>query len=268
MRDATPLPGLTPQHLLSQLAHRVFGPLHPRRTRVVLDYHGLLDHPAGPLIDIAERHGFTSRTVHNQVATIRAAGARQPVPESLAAEATRPSTQDEDHLGRVRIAMTLGLPAPMLAARPTSARADVPPSTHLAAARAGLRVLAAAGPLTLPTIAAAVTRSHRFRSRDHLLHGDFVAALVEVGGTLDADGLWRAPAGVDPPARYMVIVTEAAGRDLTRQEMIEVLIAAGYSKNSATGRMSSSHPLFHRVGSDRYRLISDQAPRSGPNESE
>ena len=47
MRDGTPLPGRTPGQVLSQLAHRVFGPLQPARTRIVLDYHGLLDHPAG-----------------------------------------------------------------------------------------------------------------------------------------------------------------------------------------------------------------------------
>jgi len=31
------------------------------------------------------------------------------------------------------------------------------------------------------------------------------------------------------------------------------LLAAGY----ATGRTSSSHPLFQRTGPDRYRLITD-----------
>src|SRR6478735_1126217 len=45
MRDGAPLPGRTPAQMLSQLAYRVFGPLQPTRTRVVLDYHGLLDHP-------------------------------------------------------------------------------------------------------------------------------------------------------------------------------------------------------------------------------
>jgi hypothetical protein len=52
--------------VLSQLAHRVFGPLQPTRTRIVLDYHGLLDHPAGPLVQIAARHHITTRTVSKQ----------------------------------------------------------------------------------------------------------------------------------------------------------------------------------------------------------
>ena len=39
--------------------------------------------------------------------------------------------------------------------------------------------------------------------------------------------------------------------------MIGILLAAGYRESSATGRMSSSHPLFRRTGPDRYRLVGD-----------
>jgi hypothetical protein len=35
MRDGTPLPGGTPVQVLSQLAHRVFGPLQPSRTKIL-----------------------------------------------------------------------------------------------------------------------------------------------------------------------------------------------------------------------------------------
>jgi hypothetical protein len=42
--------------------------------------------------------------------------------------------------------------------------------------------------------------------------------------------------------------------------MILVLIAAGYSRTSAGGRMSCSHPLFTRVGPDRYRIIGCAIP--------
>ena len=52
-----------------------------------------------------------------------------------------------------------------------------------------------------------------------------------------------------------MIVTLATGLDLTRAEMIDILVAAGYQLSSATGRMSSSHPLFRRTGPGRYRLI-------------
>jgi hypothetical protein len=65
---------------------------------------------------------------------------------------------------------------------------------------------------------------------------------------------------VNAPDRYRVIVGLAAGRDLTRAEMITILITAGYRESSATGRMSSSHPLFRRTGPDRYRLIGDAQP--------
>jgi hypothetical protein len=86
-------------------------------------------------------------------------------------------------------------------------------------------------------------------------HSDLVAALTAVGCALGPDGRWQSPAGVVAPERYRVIVTLAAGRDLTRAEMIDILLAAGYRESSATGRMSSSHPLFQRTGPGRYRLI-------------
>ena len=39
-----------------------------------------------------------------------------------------------------------------------------------------------------------------------------------------------------------------------------MLTAAGYSRTSAEGRMSSSHPLFTRTGPDRYRIIGCAIP--------
>ena len=125
MRDGDPLPGCPPAQVVSQLAHRVFGPLHLDRTRVVLDYHGLADRAAGTLADVAARHGVTTRTVSLQVKAVRAAGATLPLTPAVTAEATRRSTPAEDHLARVRTARTLGLPdphapgkAPVLITRP------------------------------------------------------------------------------------------------------------------------------------------------------
>src|SRR6476646_3936494 len=89
MRDGAPLPGRTPAQVVSQLAHRVLGPLQPARTRIVLDYHGLLDHPAGTLMQVAARHHVTSRTVSYNAAAVRAAGSRLPLPAPLITEATR-----------------------------------------------------------------------------------------------------------------------------------------------------------------------------------
>src|SRR5690349_23749778 len=109
MRDGAPLPGRTPAQVLSQLSHRVFGPLQPARTRIVLDYHGLLDHPAGSLVQVAARHHVTSRTVSYNAAAVRAAGSRLPLPAPLIAEAAQVSGPGDDHLGRVRIPTTLGL---------------------------------------------------------------------------------------------------------------------------------------------------------------
>ena len=90
---------------------------------------------------------------------------------------------------------------------------------------------------------------------------------VEVGGTLDLDGRWNAPTRVSPPGRYQVIVTQAGNRELSRQEMVDILVGAGYTHSSANGRISSSHPLFHRIGPNRYRLISEQQPDPGSPET-
>jgi len=79
--------------------------------------------------------------------------------------------------------------------------------------------------------------------------------LTAIGCTLGPADRWHPPAGVVAPDRYRVIVTLAAGRDLTRAEMIDILLTAGYRESSATGRMSSSHPLFRRTGPDTYRLV-------------
>jgi len=89
---------------------------------------------------------------------------------------------------------------------------------------------------------------------------DFTAPLTAVGCTPGADGRLHPPAGVVAPDRYRVIATLASGRDLTRAEMIDILLTAGYRESSATGRMSSSHPLFRRTGPDRYRLVGDASP--------
>jgi hypothetical protein len=104
-------------------------------------------------------------------------------------------------------------------------------------------------------LAAAVARTRRFRERHQLSNGDLAAALRLAGCTVDPEGRWYPPAGTHASERNRAIVALAAGRDLTRQQMIDILLAAGYSGSSAEGRMSSSHPLFQRTGPDRYRTV-------------
>jgi hypothetical protein len=136
------------------------------------------------------------------------------------------SASGEDHLGRVRIAATLGLPTP--AAAPVDDPAvGVVPAGHLTVARAAARALAAVGPLDLPAVAAVVARTRRFRARNPMSDNDLAAALTAVGCTLGPAGRWHPPDGVVAPERYLVIVTLAAGRDLTRAEMIDILLPPG-----------------------------------------
>lgn len=251
VRDGDPLPGVSPAQVVSQLTHRVFGPLHLNRVRVVLDYHGLADASASTLIVVAARHSVTARTVSLYVKAVRTAGAALPLTPVLIAEATRRSTLTEDHLRRVRIARTLALDATPARTQPP---ADRTTASAYAQARAASRILAAAGPLDTRTLLDAVGRSRRFRGRKPFSATDLESALQRTGALLASDGRWHAPTWVDVPDRYLAIA-RAAGNDLTRADMIQVLTDVGYSHASANGRMSSSHPLFRRVGSNRYRVI-------------
>ena len=123
MRYGVPLPGVSPPEVVSQLAHRVFGPLNAHRSREVLDYYGLAGHPAGTCAQVAARHHVTGATVSNHVRTVRAAGTRLPLTTALITTVTRRSEPADDHLGRVRIADTLGMPRP---ARPDPATPPIP----------------------------------------------------------------------------------------------------------------------------------------------
>ena len=255
MRDGVPLPGKSPTEVLSLLAHRVFCPLRADRTQVVLDFHGLAGRNAGPVKAVAARFRVTTRTLSARAAKVRAAGTRLPLPTAIVREAMRDSRPGEDHLGRVRVATTLGLPSPVAPPPPPVVRPGptVPPS-DVAAARAGLRVLAAVGPSPLKTVTAAVARSRQFR-RAALSEEDLAAALTVLGAVTDADGRWRAPPAFPVPDRYRSVVATAAGRELTRSEMISVLMGAGYSPSSAGRLLSTTYPLFERLGPNRYRLI-------------
>jgi len=245
--------------VVSLLVHQVLGPLRRDRVRMVLDYHGLAGQPTGTLAAVAARNHVTPPTVLTHVRRVRAASTGFTLSAELIDEVTRPSLPGEDHTARKRIAATLNLPPP---APPSSTvtRALVSDSDARAAAITAGRVLAATGPLPLDVIIAAVARSRRFR-RDPPDPDALTTALTALRLAVpDPDGTWHATGAARAPARYRVIAAAATGRDLTRQDMIDILISAGYSPASAGGRLSSSHPLFTRTGPDRYRLIGRPGP--------
>ena len=91
MRDGLPLPGLTPQEVVSQLIHRVLGPLRPDRLRWVLDYYGLAGAPAAALKETARRNRITVGMMTVQTANVRAAGAALPLHPAIITAAMRPT---------------------------------------------------------------------------------------------------------------------------------------------------------------------------------
>ncbi|WP_138180193.1 hypothetical protein [Nakamurella multipartita] len=266
MRDGVPLPGTTPPVVLSQLAYRVFGPLRTDRVRAMLDCLGLAGLPADPVAVVAARHGVSTVTLNIWSKMLAAAGSRHPLPIELVTELARRTRTGEDHLGRVRAVGTFGLAAP----RPPRAQPTFPPATAApmssrsdrAAAWVAGRILAAVGPLRMSTLHQAVTRARRARSRPLIASQQLASALRAIGATRDDRGLWRAPEGLAPPARYRALVAVAAGRDLTRQEMIDALRVAGYTEMSANMRKISSHPLIHRDGPNRFVLIGGDLSKS------
>lgn len=255
MRDGRPVPGTTPRALLSQLTYRVFGPLRSDQVRTMLDYHGLAGRPAGTRRAVAGRHGITPPTLTRWSRTLAQAGSRLPLTPELATEISRRSRAGEDHLARVRIAATLGLiaPAPTPAAAPSVAAH--PAQADQAAAAIAVRVLATVGPLPSHALRHAIARVRRFRPLPPITTQQLAAALVDVGATCDDQGRWHAPADARNPDRYRALVAVAGGRDLTRAEMVEALVTAGYAPTSARGRKITTHPLIQHVGANRYRVL-------------
>lgn len=250
------MPGTTPPVILSQLAYRVFGPLRPEQVQAMLDYHGLTGRVAGTKLAVAGRHGITPPTLTRWSRTLAHAGSRLPLTPELAGEISRRTRPGEDHLARVRLAATLGLAAPApIATGPAPSMESRPSQADLSAAAIAVRVLAAVGPLPLHALQDAVARARRFRPLPPIATGQMVAALVVVGATCDDHGRWQAPASAEAPARYRALVTMAGGRGLTRAEMVEALVAAGYASTSAQARKINTHPLIQRCGPNRYRIL-------------
>lgn len=265
MRDGTPLPGKTPAQLVSLLAHRVLGPLRPHRVLAVLDYHGLRDAPATTQLRIADRYGVSPASVANWVAAVKADGTRLPLNAGMAAQISRRSRTGEDHLGRTRTALTFGLSPPQAPHPLPAAGGSRLTLGQRSAARTAVHVLATVGPLSIPELLAAVRRTRLFREQQPTLTGDELAkALRDRHATL-ADGRWHAPAGTAVPARYRLIAAALTGRELRRHELIEVLVAAGYTPASARGRIVQTHPLITRTGPNRYRLIQHTPSASTEN---
>jgi hypothetical protein len=75
-----------------------------------------------------------------------------------------------------------------------------------------------------------------------------------------ADGLWHAPTGATAPDRFRLVADALGERDVSRSELIEALVGAGYTCSSAAGRTITTHPLITHVGPARYRLIEHTGP--------
>lgn len=259
MRDGVPLPGTTAAAVLSQLAHRLFGPVRMDRVRTMLDYHGLTGHPANSAAVVAARHGISAPTVTSWAETLRAAGSRLPLSVDLTTEICRDTRHGEDHLARTRAAKTLGLLPPNRPAGPVKAPQAALPPADRAAGLIAARVLATAGPQPLEVLQTAVERARRFRpsrTRTPLL----AAALHALGAATDDHERWHPPPDLPVPVQYRALLAAVDERTLTRNAMKAALVAAGYTTTYAEQRAIDTHPLIRRVGPNAYRVIGAAAP--------
>lgn len=232
----------------------------PRSVAATLDYFGLLARRTDVGRVVAERHGVTARTLTNNVQVVRRAAELVRLPDAVPVELAADSIADDDHLARRRIALVLGLPPPgrqqVRPELPRPHQREPGPLSERTVAGAAGRILAAVGPLTPEALADAIARSQRFRHPDSLDADQLVAGLIRSSTVIrDEDGRFSAAPGIEAPAAYERVVALAGAGPLTRQEMIAVLIKAGYSSTSANGRLSSSHPLFSSDGPDCYRIV-------------
>ena len=109
-RTGAAVPGQTACALVTNLVWRTFGHSATGRAESVLDWVGLLDAPAGRIVEVANRHHIASVTLGNRVRQARNRGIQTPLNPLQLRDATRATQPTEDHLSRQRIAQLLGLP--------------------------------------------------------------------------------------------------------------------------------------------------------------
>jgi hypothetical protein len=112
VRDGIQVPGTTTRIVVSGLIWRTYGSARPQRARSVLDWAGLLGHPAGAVADIAARHAVTVPTIRNRIRHVRSRGEIIPLSPVVLWDTERVSYQGEDHLSRQRCAYLLGVQPP------------------------------------------------------------------------------------------------------------------------------------------------------------
>ena len=112
VRDGIEIPGTTTRTVVTGLIWRTYGSGQPHRAWSVLDWAGLLGHPAGAVEDVVARYPVTVPTIRNRARRVRSRGQTIPLSPLVLRDTTRSSYQAEDHLSRQRCAYLLGVQPP------------------------------------------------------------------------------------------------------------------------------------------------------------
>ena len=105
----------------------------------------------------------------------------------------------------------------------------------LSNATAAVRLLAAVGPLTTNELLDAHRRARQYRSTELLTADELGLGLTYLQAAYDpSSGTWTAPSGIAVSGHAgKLLIAITPGADYRRQDLLEALIAAGLSKNTA-----------------------------------
>jgi hypothetical protein len=129
-------------------------------------------------------------------------------------------------------------------------------------ASAAARVLAAVGPLSVAELQAAVARTHTHRTSSAPAEQTLIESMVLSGARHDGHSdRWSAPAGSVAWPRDRALLTAADPDTVyTRQQLTDLMIAAGYSALSAGKNTLDMHPLIQKLDRNRYRILTGRGP--------
>jgi hypothetical protein len=116
--------------------------------------------------------------------------------------------------------------------------------------------MAAVGPLSVAELQAAVAWTHTHRPSSAPSEQTLIEGMVLSGARHDGHSdRWSAPAGSVGWPRDRALLTAADPDTVyTRQQLTDLMIAAGYSARSAGKNTLDMHPLIQKLDRNRYRM--------------
>lgn len=235
-RNGNRLPAETATDLIRQLAWWAFG-VSSEAVQPLVEWaeHGQAITPSGD--------AWKSYQLDYRIRCVQRLGIRAPLHPAVAVELLAPGAASDRH---DRYRRLLRLPGP-----------DAPKDAMIRqTTRRVIRVLAAVGEIPLPDVTAAVARANTWRNSAPPSELLILECLLLAGGHHDPyTKACAAPPGAQLWTKDAALLNlSTPSRDYTRQEIVDLLVAAGYSPATAKGNTPHEHPLLIAHGPDRYQV--------------